>query len=162
MIVGVTGHRFYDSATARYLTERVDTLLVAWAAESEVRVVTSLAEGADQLVARVAVARGLPIDVVLPADGYRESLEPEFRGEYDRLLAAAATVSLLDHAEPESEAYLDAGLVVLDRADALIAIWDGEPARGTGGTGDIVAAARARGVRVEVLWPDGLRRVEGA
>lgn len=159
MIVGVTGHRFYDEPTTRYLTSHVGGLLSSWAAEGEVRVVSSLAEGADQLVARVAVDLGLPLDVVLPADGYRDSLEDDFIGEFDRLLARAATVTTLDHAEPGGDAYLDAGLRVLAASEKLIAIWDGERARGTGGTGDIVEAAKARGVDVVVVWPEGYERV---
>jgi hypothetical protein len=158
MIVGVTGHRFYDEPTAEFLAARVHALLRDWAGDREVRVVSSLAEGADQLVARVAVELGLPLDVVLPSAGYRASLEPQFRAEFDALLAHAATVTRLDHDEPAADAYLEAGLEVLDRSDVLIAVWDGEQARGTGGTAEIVAAARARGIDVVVLWPEGYDR----
>jgi hypothetical protein len=35
--------------------------------------------------------------------------------------------------------YALAGAYIAERADVLIAVWDGAPARGTGGTGDIVA-----------------------
>lgn len=46
----------------------------------------------------------------------------------------------------------------LDLADALIAVWDGEPARGYGGTADVVDLARTRGLDVTVIWPDGASR----
>ncbi|MFG2222777.1 hypothetical protein [Streptomyces sp. NPDC048644] len=42
--------------------------------------------------------------------------------------------------------------------DRLIAVWDGQPARGYGGTADVVAYARSTGVPVEVVWPDGATR----
>lgn len=41
-------------------------------------------------------------------------------------------------------AYEACGRHVVDHSDALLAVWDGEPSAGRGGTGDIVAYARAR------------------
>lgn len=158
MIVGVTGHRFYDEPTALFLRERVDALLRGWADGGAVRLVSSLAEGADQLVASVAVELAIPLEVVLPATGYRESLDATFLSEFDRLLAAAATVTTLEFEEPGPAAYLAAGRAVLARSETVIAVWDGEPARGSGGTAQIVAQARARGIEVHVLWPDGYVR----
>lgn len=159
MIVGVTGHRFYDDPTAAFLTARVRALLQGWSDDGgTVGLVSSLAEGADQLVARVAVDLGLTLDVVLPVAGYRESLEEAFRPEFDALVDAAATVTTLDHEEPAAAAYLAAGLEVLDRSDVLIAVWDGSPARGIGGTAEIVGEAHTRGIDVVVLWPAGYER----
>ncbi|WP_420114685.1 hypothetical protein [Pseudactinotalea sp.] len=158
MIIGVTGHRFYDEETAERLRSRVRDLLREWADDGAVRLVSSLAEGADQLVASIAVELGLPLEVVLPAEGYRESLDDGFEPEFDRLLAAAQRVTTLEHAEPGPAAYLDAGQRMLARSDMLLAVWDGEPARGTGGTAEIVAHARTQGIDVHVLWPDGARR----
>ena len=40
----------------------------------------------------------------------------------------------------------------------LVAVWDGQPARGLGGTADVVAYARQRGVPMEVIWPQGATR----
>ncbi len=40
----------------------------------------------------------------------------------------------------------------------LVAVWDGAPSDGTGGTGDVVLAARERGLPVTVVWPDGAVR----
>jgi hypothetical protein len=39
---------------------------------------------------------------------------------------------------------------VLRHSDVLLAVWDGMPARGPGGTGAIVAAARTMGL--PLLW----------
>jgi hypothetical protein len=47
---------------------------------------------------------------------------------------------------------------MLDHADLLWAVWDGQPARGYGGTADVVAAARAKGLPVRVIWPHGAHR----
>ncbi|MGD1032644.1 MAG: hypothetical protein ABSA05_16060, partial [Opitutaceae bacterium] len=43
------------------------------------------------------------------------------------------------------DAYLDAGMETVHGADIVLAVWDGEPARGKGGTADIIAYARDLG-----------------
>ena len=48
--------------------------------------------------------------------------------------------------------------LMLDHAGQLWAVWDGQPARGYGGTADVVAAARAKGLPVRVIWPHGAHR----
>jgi hypothetical protein len=47
---------------------------------------------------------------------------------------------------------------MIDHADELYAVWDGQPARGHGGTADVVTYARQRGVSVRVIWPEGAER----
>ncbi len=47
---------------------------------------------------------------------------------------------------------------LLRHADLLYAVWDGRPARGWGGTADVVREARELGLPVEVIWPDGATR----
>jgi len=47
---------------------------------------------------------------------------------------------------------------MLHRVEALLAVWDGEPAAIRGGTADAVAAAERLRVPVTVIWPDGARR----
>lgn len=41
--------------------------------------------------------------------------------------------------------------------DHIVAFWDGQPAPGHGGTGD-VAATRERGTPVTEIWPAGTSR----
>lgn len=158
--IAVTGHRFFDADAAAYITARVGEVLdAAGGGVRPVRVVTSLAEGADQLVARAAVQRAFPVEVIVPAAGYADSLaEAEDRHQFAALLDHAASVRTLDHAEPTPDAYRDAGLAMLAEADLLIAVWDGEPARGTGGSAEIVARARELGLDVHVIWPPGYDR----
>jgi len=47
---------------------------------------------------------------------------------------------------------------VLSNVDVLIAVWDGEPSGGYGGTADVVTAARARSIPVTVIRPEGAAR----
>jgi hypothetical protein len=52
------------------------------------------------------------------------------------------------------DAYRRVGHYVVDHCDLLIAIWDGQPARGRGGTADIVQYALDRHRRVLRVWQD--------
>jgi hypothetical protein len=53
---------------------------------------------------------------------------------------------------------MDGGRAVVDRSSVLIAVWDGQPSRGLGGTADVVTYARQRGVPITVIWPKGASR----
>ena len=80
---------------------------------------------------------------ILPCQDYASSLvTDEGRARFDELRQAAATVITLPYPKPSEQAFLAAGQAVVDRCDHLFAIWDGQPARGLGGTADIVAYAR--------------------
>jgi hypothetical protein len=77
---------------------------------------------------------------------------------YDELIATAGRLERLPFVESTSEAHLAAGQAIVDRCDLPIAVWDGQPSRGLGGTADTVAYARDRRVPVTVVWPQGARR----
>ena len=53
-------------------------------------------------------------------------------------------------AEFRLASYERVGFAVVEQSDVIIAIWDGEPARGRGGTGDIVQ--RARRLARPLIW----------
>ena len=54
------------------------------------------------------------------------------------------------------DAYLAAGHAVVDDADVVLALWDGRPARGRGGTAEVVEYARSLGR--PLVWIDVARR----
>jgi hypothetical protein len=66
----------------------------------------------------------------------------------------------LEFDEPTEEAFWAAGQRVVEESEQLIAVWDGRPAGGLGGTADVVAYAQKLGKNVLVIWPTGARRVE--
>ncbi|WP_265528495.1 hypothetical protein [Sphingomicrobium marinum] len=112
----------------------------------EVKLVTSLAEGADVLAAEAALDTGNAIAACLPfpQDVYAKDFGAEEWARTEKMLAAADTVmSIDDHSQGETAAYEAAGRVVLAQSDILIAIWDGEAARGRGGTTQVIAEAVA-------------------
>lgn len=149
--IGVTGHRSLpdpasvsaacDAALAQSASERPEHRIV---------VLTSLADGADRLLAERALARGdgAGLRVVLPLEvaQYRSTfLDPaDFQPLYDA--AESIEVVEVDPTDTGPEAGFErAGRRVVDLCDVLIAVWDGQPSRGRGGTAEIVAYARAQG-----------------
>ena len=72
---------------------------------------------------------------------------------FDHLLGSCANVEWLPRKKRSDQAYLEAGQRIVDCVDYLVAVWDGLPAAGKGGTGDAVAYARHRGVPVLVVDP---------
>lgn len=82
----------------------------------------------------------------------------EARSSYDELLASCASSEELPYPSPTEEAFMAAGRSVADRSDLLLAVWDGAPAAGFGGTADVIRYARERSKAVEIVWPEGARR----
>lgn len=153
--IAVTGHRGLPDDTIHL----VDSALRAEIARYDNLVgLSCLADGTDQLFAQAVVdARGSLVAVV-PAEEYRAGLPEECHDAYDHLLNQAVKVIRLDNVRSDSEAHMQASTVMLDEADELIAVWDGQPARGYGGTADVVRLARHRNIPVTVIWPEGAHR----
>ncbi len=117
-------------------------------------IVSSLAEGADRIVAAAGLEAGCRLRAVLPlarAEYARDFETAASRDEFDQLLARAFEIVELDGAaDQRPRAYEAAGLFMLANIDVLVAIWDGEIAAGVGGTAQIVDRAVADGTMV--LW----------
>lgn len=153
--LAITGHRGLSAE----LEARIDEMIRASVAEhGDVAGVSCLADGADAVFAQAVLDVGGALVAVLPASQYRETLPEEYRPVYDGLLARAAKVVQLEYVTPDPHAYMEAGKRMVDESDSLLAVWDGLPGRGPGGTADVVAYARSRGVPVTVLWPEGAVR----
>jgi hypothetical protein len=67
-------------------------------------------------------------------------------------------VRVLPFETSNRDAYAAANEALLADVDTLVAVWDGAPPDGKGGTGDTVEVARERGIPVTVVWPDGAAR----
>ncbi|GAA3746716.1 hypothetical protein GCM10022402_27800 [Salinactinospora qingdaonensis] len=70
----------------------------------------------------------------------------------------SALVRYMPYRTAGRTAYEAANSTILGNIDRLFAVWDGHPADGKGGTGDTVETAHAKGVPVEIIWPEGARR----
>ncbi|GAA5038653.1 hypothetical protein [Actinopolymorpha pittospori] len=157
MRVAITGHRGLPAETERLVDEAIRAKLARWTGADLVGP-SCLADGADQISARAVLDAGGQLEFVVPAAKYREGLPVECHAAYDELLGAAESVRRLDHIESDEQAHMDASRSLLKDADHLVAVWDGKPARGYGGTAEVVALAGDLGVDVTVIWPDGATR----
>lgn len=156
--VAVTGHRGFSDKTAALVDVALRHEVSARAKGGSLVGLSCIADGADALFAKAVLDHGGTLHVVVPARQYRDGLPEEHHATYDALFAKAAVVTQLDHVESDSDAHMDASLRMLADADELLAVWDGQPARGYGGTADVVEAARDQGVPVTVVWPAGATR----
>ncbi|WP_216209295.1 hypothetical protein [Amycolatopsis aidingensis] len=155
--LAITGHRGLPEETMRLVDDALRAEL-AQRTDEDLVGLSCLADGADTLFAGALLDTGGKLIAVVPAERYRDGLPAEHHEVYDELIGQAADVIRLDHVESTSESHQDASERMVEEADELLAVWDGKPARGYGGTADVVAAAEARGVPVTVVWPDGAER----
>lgn len=154
--IGITGHANLSASTVPLVAEAIRNAL---AAHDDIVGVTCLARGADQVFAEVVLELGGAIEVVLPAADYRErKVKHDNTAAFDKLLDQATRVHTMPFPHSDRAAYMAASEHVLSTVDAMVAAWDGGPSGGHGGTADVVAAARERGLPVTVLWPDGSAR----
>ena len=157
-IVGFTGHRRLrqPDEVAALLRE----LLVSLGREIRGQLVghSSIAIGGDTLFAEACLVSNIPWIALLPfAEGDFKSDFSETDWDKARaLLQRAARVESLVDAKDRNVGYLECGLATVEEADLMIAIWDGEPSRGTGGTAEVVAHARNFGKPLILLHPDRL------
>lgn len=184
--IGVTGIRTVSGLPAKApaaLTASLRAVLgaaVARLAQADgpamLRCLSPLAEGADQLFARVALdmrdaarADGVAVSLEIPIPfSQREYLANFETGRADdpvasfRALADAAGNGIMeiDGATGDTEttvsSYEAVGRLVVRNADLMIAVWDPQlPPRGRGGTRDTVAFALACGTPVWCIDPAG-------
>jgi len=174
--VGVTGHRDPHPRALAALRAAVIGAFERLEAEYGplLIILSSLAEGADRLVADIALQRGhqLVSPLPLPIDEYEKDFADESsRAEFRSLLARAQRHYVM--ASPPGEdvttehgraaAYRRAGVEVAERCDVLLALWDGQDNGKTGGTSDIVGVKRAGGgVVVHIHTPRATETEPGA
>ena len=155
--IGITGHRALPPDIARYARDEIHRVLLRFRPDDLVGL-SCLADGADTIFAEAVREVGGRLVVVVPAAAYRDGLPADHHPTYDRLLAAATAVRRLPYRDSTPEAHMAASRLIVDEADELVAVWDGLPARGFGGTADVVAYAREAGTAVTVIWPSGRTR----
>lgn len=106
------------------------------------------------------------LDVVLPLkkEDYKNTFKTEdSKSEFEELFNKARRPITLKQQSLNGEvnsssiknvrrqAYKDVGTYVVDNCDVLIALWDGKPASGKGGTAEIIDYARKRGRPIIII-----------
>jgi len=152
-VVGFSGHRSVENpaGVVRAITAALESLRNE--APGEWLALSSVADGSDQMFVAQARSLGLSWHAILPLP----------KAEFAKDFSAAdwnAVETMLTHAEhvhvitengTREDAYLDCGMETVNGADVLLAVWDGQPARGKGGTADVVHYASSLGKPVIVI-----------
>jgi hypothetical protein len=125
-------------------------------ARLRLKVISMLAEGADLVGMQAALDCGAELMGVLPFD--EQSYRKGFAGGpsrvvFDDVLSKLSSIVVLGGIVGDDTSYELANSEILDRSDVVIAVWNGDPARGPGGTGDVVHDALQRGLPVIVIRP---------
>jgi hypothetical protein len=154
--IAVTGHMDLTEETIPLIRTALDDLLKQYADDTRLVGVSCIGKGADSLFAEAVLAAGGHLTVVVPSRDYRRNkVEPDHAALFDHLVEAAEEVLVLPHETANRQAYEAANSVLVERADRLVAVWNGEPPTGKGGgTADTVLEAREAGIPVDVVWPD--------
>ncbi|MFJ1646991.1 hypothetical protein [Streptomyces sp. NPDC088258] len=157
MRVGITGHRGLskeiEQQTRAMLAEQVAVM-----GKRDLVAISCIADGPDTWWAEAVLDAGGRLEVVVPADQYRDGLPDWHHPDYDSLLSRASGTHNTGMAESTSDAHQAGSEILVGLSDRLLAVWDGLPARGYGGTADVVSYAQRVGVPVTVLWPDRATR----
>jgi len=95
--------------------------------------------GADLLSARIALEHSIPLYVILPfnQDEYLLTFPANDQKAFLQITNKAEEIIKLSD-EKQDDVYQMLGDFLVKNMDVLIAIWDGQEARGPGGTGDVV------------------------
>lgn len=157
LVIGVTGHRDLVLKGIPRIRESLTALFTCLRKQyphTPLRLLSPLAEGADRLVAEVALQHGAELVVPLPMPDaeYRKDF-PDTLAEFEALKARAAVVYTLPPPRAaqnpnadfsgahRDECYEQVGLYVVRHAQLIVALWDGVASAERGGTAHIVGHA---------------------
>ena len=177
LTVGITGHRLGGLADVRLGAIGDEIALALDTVEAEalgvfkrearlfakaapvLTLVSPLADGADQMAAEAGLKRRWRLQAILPfarATYIRDFDGHEAQARFIALIERADCVlELPGDPDDDAEAYMAAGRATIAHCDVLIAIWDGQPPRGRGGTAEVVHLAVAQGTPVIHIPADG-------
>ncbi len=169
LVIGVTGHRDLRAQDVPLLEQEFGAVITRLRRDHKSEgddappliLISALAEGADRVAARVALAMGVKLiaPLPLPIEEYRRDFEPGLAPnaavEFDQLLSQAIAAPVMEFApgnslaEVRSDAdkraaqYRAVGLFIVQHCDVLVAFWDGrESDRAVGGSAEVVSFKR--------------------
>lgn len=155
--IAVTGHMDLTDSSVPLVRDALRETLKPYV--DDLTGVSCVAKGSDSMFAEVVLELGGRLVVIIPSKDYRQNkVKSDHADTFDRLREAADEVVVLDNETANRGAYEEANRELLRRADRLVAVWNGEPSSGKGGTADTVDQARGVGVPVDVVWPEGAAR----
>lgn len=158
-LLGFAGHRAVPDAEGLRTSLLTELAAMKEMLGDRMTTITSAAAGADLIFLRACVTLRIPAIVILPFPEERFAVDFSDPEEWKmaRDLAEVALAKYIapgDHEAPA--AYHEVSRHLLDWADAFIFAWDGEDARGAGGTGETVSEARHLGIPSRVIDVESL------
>jgi hypothetical protein len=149
LTVGATGHRELHPDDVAVLEERVRAFLKDLQSKyphTRLRLLSALAEGADRLVARVALDLGIVLIVPLPmplAEYEKDFNTPASRKELSLLLLRAERVLVVPGSgDDRDDGYTRLAQWLAHHSQIILALWDGVDNRKSGGTAEVVRLKR--------------------
>jgi hypothetical protein len=182
-IIGFSGHRRLDHPDLvrdALHTAMRDTMGKVVQAGGRLHVLVSAAYGADLLCMEVAQALKIPVHIVLPKpvitddagevcftegfaadflDAQGQPLHEEWRRAHTLIRKAQRnedgwTCRIVNGTQVDPECYYDTGVQIMEAADLFLTVWDGKPARGLGGTAELVEQANKLGLPMQRIHPE--------
>lgn len=149
IIIGVTGHRkfsYVNIDSFKLIIKQELERITLKCPNTEIKLLTSLAEGADQLCAEVALELGINIIVPLPMEvnDYVKDFQDESLVKFNNLLSKAERSFVVPCVENNIEInrdykYRQAGIYIAEHSNCLLALWDGSKPKENGcGTAEVV------------------------
>ena len=137
--IGFTGHRnLPDESRSR---ASILKFLQDFKSKTEKTIygVSSAAAGGDLLFAESCIQIGLPIRILLPApkEQFREDFDETTWGRAESVMQRAISVEVIGSGETKEERYYECGAETVQQTQMLLALWDGKPSQGLGGTEEI-------------------------
>jgi hypothetical protein len=170
IVIGVTGHRTIENpvllkAAIQSVLPKIQQMAPALKNTPVVlSVLSPLAEGADRIIAQeVLKIPGAMLEVILPMEKavYIQDFKTDAsKKEFEELIDRARNVRTLSAKESRTVAYEGAGRYIVEQCDVLIALWDGKPAAGRGGTQEIVQYARESHCPLVWINPDNYSQIQ--
>lgn len=150
-VVGLVGHRKLSPADLHSLQEEFDSFLIQLLEnlqETPLLVLTSIAEGADRLAHHSKYRDRIQICSVLPMpikEYSKDFATKQQRESFEALIKNSEYVIAFNEnsnkkfvGADRNKAYKECADWISDHSNSLVAIWDGGPSRGIGGTAGTV------------------------
>jgi hypothetical protein len=156
--IGFTGHRnLPDESKSRACILK---FLQDFKAKSDKTIygVCSTAAGGDLLFAESCIQIGLPVRVLLPMakEHFREDFDEPTWNRAELVMQRAISVEVVGGGDSKEERYYECGAETVQQSQILLALWDGNPSQGLGGTEEIVTFAKEQGR--PVVWIHSVTR----
>jgi len=150
--IGITGHQNFEGISdTSWLKHELSTRIGQL---KDIRLgYSSLAIGADVLFAETLLLMEISFTAVIPCKNYDATFSEFYRNHYHYLLSKSKEKIFMDFSHPDEEAFFAAGKFIAEHSDILFVLWDGRPAKGVGGTGDVFEYALKQKTKVVHINP---------